>query len=43
LFTQITMVLVCQIHGFHEGPVIVGLDMKRGWSLKPLLAPRKVD
>jgi hypothetical protein len=27
----------------HEGPVIVGQDMKRGWSVKPSLAPRKVE
>jgi hypothetical protein len=28
----------------HEGPaVIVGPDMKRGWSVKPSLAPRKVE
>jgi hypothetical protein len=27
----------------HKGPVVVGLDMKRGWSVKPLLAPRKVE
>jgi hypothetical protein len=27
----------------HEGPVVVGQDMKRGWSVKPLLAPRKVE
>jgi hypothetical protein len=25
----------------HEGPVVVGQDMKRGWSIKPLIALRK--
>jgi hypothetical protein len=27
----------------HEGPVVVGQDMKRDWSVKPSLAPRKVE
>jgi hypothetical protein len=27
----------------HEGPVVVGPDMKRDWSVKPSLAPRKVE
>jgi hypothetical protein len=27
----------------HEGSVVVGPDMKRDWSVKPLLAPRKVE
>jgi hypothetical protein len=27
----------------HEGPVVVGPDMKRGWNVKPSLAPRKVE
>jgi hypothetical protein len=25
------------------GPVVVGQDMRRGWSVKPLLALRKVE
>jgi hypothetical protein len=25
----------------HKGPVVVGPDMKRDWSVKTLLAPRK--
>jgi hypothetical protein len=25
------------------GPVVVGQDMRRGWSVKPWLAPRKVE
>jgi hypothetical protein len=27
----------------HEGPVIVGPDLKRDWSVKPSLAPRKME
>jgi hypothetical protein len=27
----------------HEGPVVVGQDMRMAWSVKPLLAPRKVE
>jgi hypothetical protein len=27
----------------HEGPVVVGPDMKRDWSVKPSLAPKKVE
>jgi hypothetical protein len=25
------------------GPVVVGQDMRRGWSVKPSLAPRKLE
>jgi hypothetical protein len=41
-FTRITMVSVFQIRAF-MGPLIVGQDMRRGWSVKPSLAPRKVE
>jgi hypothetical protein len=27
----------------HEKPIAVGQDMKRGWHVKPLLAPKKVE
>jgi hypothetical protein len=40
-FTQITMVSVCWIHAFMRA--LVGQDMKRGWSVKPSLEPRKVE
>jgi hypothetical protein len=36
------MVSVFWIRAF-MGPVVVGQDMRRGWSVKPLLAPRKVE
>jgi hypothetical protein len=41
-FTRITMVSVWDPR-VHEGPVVVCPDMKRGWSVKPSLAPRKVE
>jgi hypothetical protein len=41
-FTRITMGSVFWIRAF-MGPVVVGQDMKRGWSVKPSLAPRKVE
>jgi hypothetical protein len=41
-FTPITMVSVFWIRAF-MGPVVGGQDMKRGWSVKPSLAPRKVE
>jgi hypothetical protein len=36
------MVSVFWIRAF-MGPVVVGQDMRRGWSVKPSLAPRKVE
>jgi hypothetical protein len=41
-FTSITMESLFRIRMF-MGPVVVGQDMRRGWSVKPLLAPRKVE
>jgi hypothetical protein len=41
-FTRITMVSVFWIRAF-MGPVVMGQDMRRGWSVKPSLAPRKVE
>jgi hypothetical protein len=41
-FPRITMVSAFWIRAF-MGPVVVGHDMRRGWSVKPSLAPRNVE
>jgi hypothetical protein len=42
-FTWITMVSVCRIRAFMRAQSLWGPDMKRDWSVKPSLAPRKVE
>jgi hypothetical protein len=37
------MVSVFWIRAFRSPVVVVGQDMRRGWSVKPSLAPRKVE